>query len=1024
MSAHGQPKTPTQPSRLGGYELLEQLGEGGMGAVWRARQISLNRIVALKILPAKLAADPKYVDSFLREARSAARLNHPNIVHVYDAGEADGVFYYAMEFVRGETLFQWIKREGALPEKTVVDIALCVATALKHAWDTEQLIHRDVKPDNVMIDAGGNVKLCDLGLAKNFGENTLLSMSGQAFGTPNYMSPEQARAERAVDCRSDIYSLGLSLYHAVTGQIPFHGGSAALVMARHVSEQLPDPRDLEMAVSDGFCRVLQKMTAKDAAERYATWDEVIADLELARRGESPRAREVRSSSVRFGSAQPLVASSPVAQPPKSRLPILVPIATALILALALGGWFLIAQNPKPKTSSAPPPDAPSVVNTTTHPSQPPNGGKPPSRAEQAAARWQAIQTFADEHPDDLAQLIEKLRQFIADYSDAPQATEARELLTATEEMKTQMEEAERRRVELEAARLAEQQRLAEQVRAEAEARAAAEKAFVAFTQPFLQALSQRDYAGARKLAEEGAADETLAPLKAQLIECAGAAAQLENFWNSLPKLLSPLKGKPLTVQNVSGVLTGIEGGELVLERKIGDSGAVAEAVALSKLATDEILALLEQAATMRGDKSLLVLAWFGFAEGKTELANGNLIKAHQAGSEVAPVRDLMTLLAQGPVEDTTRKLLAATLAAIEQKNWAVARQKLRQLQARVEATSSVAVPKSDLLAMEEKVALGEWNDTVARAKAGTVLKTLKVTTSVPLAAMSPDGRYLLAGYSGELWLCDVVSGDKLKRIEGSAPSFHPMGTLVFVKKRNDVLTLFEVPSGKEAQSWGKEQYLYRMVFSPDGRFAFGVGAGKDLKLWDVGSGKLVPAFANKTADSIVRTAVFSPDSRYLLTGGTSVQLWEIATGKIVRELGAAPPSGSTIQNRALSVGFNADGTSAYVCWFIGGKVVGWETTTGKEIKKFQAATNPNGTPDGAVFSSSGRFVMTNHNSIYRVFEIESGKQTSIFPAPRYTPSFGFGEDELIGFYGDGHRGTVTLWKIWDGDRPPAPPLKR
>jgi WD40 repeat protein len=384
----------------------------------------------------------------------------------------------------------------------------------------------------------------------------------------------------------------------------------------------------------------------------------------------------------------------------------------------------------------------------------------------------------------------------------------------------------------------------------------------------------------------------------------------------------------------------------------------------------------------------------------------------------------MTLLAQGPTEDTTRKLLATTLAAMEQKSWTDARQKLRQLQAHVETTSSTSVSKADLLAMEEKVALGEWNNVVVKARAGTVLKTLKTTTSAPLVAMSPDGKYVLAGYSGKLCLYDVISGTTLKTFDGSAPSFHPKGTLVFVKKADDELTLFEIPSGKEAQSWGKEKYLNRVVFSPDGGLAFGFGGGKEMKLWNVGSGKLVPAFAGKTAESLIYCAAFSPDGRYLLTGGTSVQLWEIATGKLIRELGAAPPSGSTIQNRALAVGFSTDGASAYVCWFIEGRVVGWEITTGKEVKNFQAVANPNGRPDGAVFSSSGRFVMTKDNVTLRVFDIESGKQVHTFPVPRYTPSFGFSRDELLGFYGDGHRGTVSLLKIWDGDRPPAPPLKR
>jgi serine/threonine-protein kinase len=298
------------PSRIGSFEVLEKIGEGGMGVVYRAKQTSLDRLVALKVLNVRLASDEKYLDSFRREARAAARLSHSNIISVYDAGEADGYFYYAMEFISGETLAQWVRRDGALPETTALEIALCVATALKYAWEREQLIHRDIKPENIIIDSEGNVKICDLGLAKNFGENTLLSLSGQAFGTPNYMSPEQARADRAVDCRSDIYSLGLSLYFCVTNEIPYHEGTATLVMARHLTEQLPDPRMHAPNLSPHICQLLQKMAAKNVADRYQNWDEVIADIQLVRVGHPPA-----TAPLHFSASSILVGAHPT--PPAS-----------------------------------------------------------------------------------------------------------------------------------------------------------------------------------------------------------------------------------------------------------------------------------------------------------------------------------------------------------------------------------------------------------------------------------------------------------------------------------------------------------------------------------------------------------------------------------------------------------------------------------------------------------------------------------------------------------------------------------
>ncbi len=281
MATNSHNPSPPPPTRLGGFEILVEIGNGGMGTVYRAKQVSLDRTVALKILAPQLTSDAKYTDSFLREARAAARLQHPYIVAVHDAGQTDGQYYYAMEFVGGETLQRWVHREGALPEVTVLGIGICIANALKHGWDEAQLLHRDVKPDNVMVDIKGNVKLCDLGLAKNFGENTMLTLSGKVFGTPQFMSPEQARGDSEIDFRTDIYSLGMTLYYALTANVPFHGGTPGMVMARQISEQLPDPRDVVSDVSLHICRVLEKMLAKDAADRYASWDEVLRDLSLS-----------------------------------------------------------------------------------------------------------------------------------------------------------------------------------------------------------------------------------------------------------------------------------------------------------------------------------------------------------------------------------------------------------------------------------------------------------------------------------------------------------------------------------------------------------------------------------------------------------------------------------------------------------------------------------------------------------------------------------------------------------------------
>jgi serine/threonine-protein kinase len=185
-------------SRIGGYELLATLGKGGMGVVFKARQVSMDRVVALKVLPPHLAENEAFVQRFLREARSAAKLNHPNVVQGIDVGQAEGHYYFAMEFVDGSTVKEMIKQQGRLDEKTALNIVGAVARALEHAHE-HGIIHRDIKPDNIMVTRKGEVKLADLGLARTTEKPDTMTIEGTALGTPYYMAPEQVRAQADID---------------------------------------------------------------------------------------------------------------------------------------------------------------------------------------------------------------------------------------------------------------------------------------------------------------------------------------------------------------------------------------------------------------------------------------------------------------------------------------------------------------------------------------------------------------------------------------------------------------------------------------------------------------------------------------------------------------------------------------------------------------------------------------------------------------------------------------------------------
>ncbi|HLU38924.1 MAG TPA: serine/threonine-protein kinase, partial [Planctomycetota bacterium] len=287
------------------YEILERIGAGAMGTVFKARQKRLDRIVALKVLKPSLARNTKFVERLRREARIVASLNHPDIVAGYDLGEEGGYHFFVMEFVEGRSLAALLKEWGSFPEHQVLDVAVRVASALDHAFQ-KGVIHRDVKPGNILIDASGRAKLTDMGLAKA-PEDASLTQDGATVGTPQYISPEQARDPSKVDVRSDLYSLGATMFHMCTGQPPFPGSTVGNVIHDVIHRRAPSPRTINPGISPGLDLVIRKLLQKEPKARYQTPAELLADLERVRRAEPPHVDERalergdgRRARLRFG----------------------------------------------------------------------------------------------------------------------------------------------------------------------------------------------------------------------------------------------------------------------------------------------------------------------------------------------------------------------------------------------------------------------------------------------------------------------------------------------------------------------------------------------------------------------------------------------------------------------------------------------------------------------------------------------------------------------------------------------------
>ena len=427
---------PGPGATVGGFKIRKLIGVGGMGEVYLARQLSLDRDVALKIFPPDLASDKDRVQRFMNEIRLLARLEHPNIVTAHEAGEDAGVLFMAMAYVNGEPLDALLERGGPLPEKRALQIVRKIATALAYAWNEHKLLHRDVKPSNILLDARGEPKLGDLGLSRTMDRRGADTANDEIIGTPNYMSPEQVEGRDDIDCRADMYSLGATLYHMLTGQLPFQAGSVMETLQKQLSESLPDPRVFNPAIGEPCVRLMEIMLAKNPAQRHPTWESLMGDLDRVKAGKFPtrhpvlkggsvllRAKdeaalaEIRKLRMSASDLQKLHRASTASVSRKRRevFPWGSLLAFASLLALAGFAVWGIAKLHREESRRTPTP-----VEAPT----PSDGERPPT----LEARLAALRAEAEQGSNDYDDLLRRLEAFRESARGTPWSLDAAALL--------------------------------------------------------------------------------------------------------------------------------------------------------------------------------------------------------------------------------------------------------------------------------------------------------------------------------------------------------------------------------------------------------------------------------------------------------------------------------------------------------------------------------------------------------------------------------------------------------------------
>ncbi len=756
---------------IGGFEIIEEIGRGGMGVVYKAMQRSVSRVVALKVLSSRLAGNRNYVRRFVREARAAARLNHPNIVQGTDVGKSGGYYYFAMEYVDGETAASKAEREGPLKEEEALKICLQMAQALHHAHAQANIIHRDVKPQNILLARDGTAKLADLGLAREAArDDSSVTLEGATLGTPNYISPEQIRGKCDLDGRCDVYSLGATLYHLLAGKPPYVGETTNVVMAKHLTEPIPDLSAERPDISRGTAAIVRKAMQKEREDRYESAAEMAEAIDAVLRGQVAQASRVpQGPHARLaGRAKLQRARGKSASHTALAVGIIIIAAAALVVFLTI--WLgeqdaplperkpppTIVQRPKPPDERPKPPTERPGASKLKHAHElvlqskdkpwliiaPLEGILQRCRGSECEAAVKAIldkakddfrkvaqaelercKTRADElaaknrygdgldaldefpahlRTDETKEALDSLARSVLErgrkaYEDRKQSAEvaaaAGDFAKAIETIQS-TKTFDLPGLAEEVGELVEKWQ-AEKVGAERKAKAENFKLMILRMTKILAALRDRQYAEARRLAEE-AAHETAQPDDAERFRLLNEDIKsMESLWTEAVRSLEAMKpGDSIRLNGIKRTFVSFKNGMLTVQ-------GTAEPVPLISMRDADFLDLLQPyfAADKTQSMPLLKRAFFYTFDRCRDLnkALGDLDAAAKLGAaqEVERGRFYVSFVSSLEAEEAASALLGDARAAASKKQWSVLAEKLKELD-KYQSTRAYGMSEAEL----------------------------------------------------------------------------------------------------------------------------------------------------------------------------------------------------------------------------------------------------------------------------------------------------------------------------------------